>query len=87
MKTSEILYKTFILSSKWNYAFENKVLPIINQYNKKFFYELDINKNIENKNKKMKASNSLKNYNDVNFWKIKSSIPIEAKKKLMKMIY
>ena len=82
MQTSEILYKTFILSSKWNYAFENKVLPIINKYNKKFFYELDINKNIENKNKEMKTSNSFKNYNDVNFWKIKASIPIEAKKKI-----
>ena len=32
MKISEILYKTFIFSSKWNYALENKILPIINQY-------------------------------------------------------
>lgn len=46
MKISEILYKTFIFSSKWNYALENKILPIINQYNRKLGYEEDINKNI-----------------------------------------
>jgi hypothetical protein len=84
MKTSEILYKTFILSNKWNYAFEKKVLPLIKQYERKLGYETDKNKNIENKNKnkEIKTSNSLKKYNDVNFWGIKASIPIEAKNKI-----
>ena len=82
MKTSEILYKTFILSSKWNYAIENKILPLVNQYRRKLCYEEDKIKNIENINNKMKISNSLKDYNDVNFWEIKASIPIEAKNKI-----
>ena len=82
MKTSEILYKTFILSSKWNYALENKILPIINKYRRKLCFEEDKIKNIENINKEMKKSNSLKDYNDVNFWEIKASIPIEAKNKI-----
>ena len=82
MKTSEILYKTFILSSKWNYAIENKILPLVNQYRRKLCYEEDKIKNIENINKEMKKSNSLKDYNDVNFWEIKASIPIEAKNKI-----
>ena len=81
MKTSEILYKTFILSSKWNYAIENKILPLVNQYRRKLCYEEDKIKNIENINNKMKINNSLKDYNDVNFWEIKASIPIEAKNK------
>ena len=82
MKTSEILYKTFILSSKWNYALENKILPIINKYRRKLCFEEDKIKNIENINKEMEKSNSLKDYNDVNFWEIKASIPIEAKNKI-----
>ena len=82
METSEILYKTFILSSKWNYAIENKILPLVNQYRRKLCYEEDKIKNIENINNKMKISNSLKDYNDVNFWEIKASIPIEAKNKI-----
>ena len=62
MKASEILYKTFILSSIWNYAFERKIFPLFNQY-KKIGNEEDKNENIENKNKnknkEMKISISL----------------------------
>lgn len=86
IKISDILYKTFISSKKWNYAFENKALPLIKQYERKLGYEEDKNKNIQNKikNKEMTNNNTLKNYNDVNFWEIKSSIPIEVKNKINK---
>ena len=97
-KISEYLKNKLSASETWKYTFKNKVLPLIKKYEKKLLYDKikknktkksnkeNKNKNIKKNKKKNKDSNkkkeSLKQYNDVNFWEIKININSQIKNKL-----